>query len=70
MIRTMTGNTVEKKEQEEQLAEKRETRKKEKDILHTHEVRIIGNDVQGLAEKLLAVSALSKNSAVSIWLRI
>lgn len=44
--------------------------RKEKDILHTHEVRIAGNDVQRLTEKLLAVNALSKNSAVSVWLRI
>lgn len=54
-----------RKEQEEQLAEQRETRKTEKDTLHTHEVRIIGNDVQSLTEKLVSANAPSKNSPVS-----
>ena len=52
-------------EQEEQLAEQRETRKTEKDTLHTHEVRITGNDVQSLTEKLVSANAPSKNSPVS-----
>lgn len=52
---------AERKEQEEQ----RKTRKTEKETLHTHEVRITGNDVQGLTEKLVAANAHSKNSAVS-----
>ena len=54
-----------KKEQEEQLAEQREARKTEKGTLHTHEVRITGNDVQSLTEKLVAANEHSKNSAVS-----
>lgn len=56
---------AEKKEREEQLAEQRETRKTEKGTLHTHEVRITGNDVQSLTEKLVAANEHSKNSAVS-----
>ena len=56
---------AERKEREEQLAEQRETRKTEKEALHTHEVKITGNDVQSLTEKLVAANAPSKNSAVS-----
>lgn len=44
-------------------AEKKE--KTEKETLHTHEVRIAGNDVQSLTEKLVAANTPSKNSAVS-----
>lgn len=54
-----------KKEQEEQLAEQREARKTEKGTLHTHEVRITGNDVQSLTEKLVMANTPSKNFAVS-----
>lgn len=39
--------------------------KTEKETLHTHEVRITGNDVQSLTEKLVAASAPSKSSALS-----
>ena len=56
---------AERKEQEEQLAEQREKGKTEKETLHTHEVRITGNDVQSLTEKLVVANASSKNSAVS-----
>ena len=56
---------AEKKEREEQLAEQREKGKTKKDTLHTHEVRITGNDVQSLTEKLVAANAPFKNSAVS-----
>ncbi|MBD5503923.1 MAG: hypothetical protein HDR09_09325 [Lachnospiraceae bacterium] len=52
---------AERKEQEEQRA----TRKTEKDAQHTHEVRITGNDVRSLTEKLVAANAPSNNSAVS-----
>ena len=52
---------AERKEQEEQRA----TRKTEKDAQHTHEVRITGNDVRSLTEKLVAANAPSKNSVVS-----
>ena len=52
---------AERKEQEEQRA----TRKTVKDAQHTHEVRITGNDVRSLTEKLVAANAPSKNSAVS-----
>ncbi|MDE7429856.1 MAG: hypothetical protein K2N00_11465 [Lachnospiraceae bacterium] len=44
-------------------AEKRE--ETEKDTLHTHEVRITGNDVRSLTEKLVAVNAPANNSSVS-----
>lgn len=54
-----------RKEQEEKLAEQREKGKTEKGTTHTHEVKITGNDVQSLTEKLVAANAPSKNSAVS-----
>lgn len=44
-------------------AEKKE--KTEKETLHTHEVRIAGNDVQSLTEKLVEANTPSKNSTVS-----
>lgn len=61
----MAEKKAEKKEQEEQLAEQREKRGIEKETLHTHEVRIAGNDVQSLTEKLVEANAPSKNSTVS-----
>ena len=57
----MVEKRAERKEQEEQRA----TRKTEKDAQHTHEVRITGNDVRSLTEKLVAANAPSKNSVVS-----
>lgn len=64
-IERLAEKKADKKEQEEQLAEQRETRGTEKETLQTHEVRIAGNDVQSLTEKLVAANAPSKNSTVS-----
>lgn len=61
----MAEKKAEKKEQEEQLAERRETQGTEKKTLHMHEVRIAGNDVQSLTEKLVSANAPSKNFTVS-----
>lgn len=44
-------------------AEKKE--KAENETLHAYEVRIVGNDVQSLAEKLIAANSPSQNFAVS-----
>ena len=57
----MAEKRAERKEQEEQ----KKTRKTEKDTQHMHEVRITGNDVRSLTEKLVAANAPSNNSAVT-----
>lgn len=56
---------AEKKEQEERLAELRAKRKAEQEALQSHEVSVVGNDMQSVIEKTVEAVSHTTNSTAT-----